>query len=107
MSAAFEMKIQSHQDNSGYAKDSVHNPDQLQDRLTTGDNRRCQCSIINRNNDKRIQHPLCAVKVCLSVENKAVNRVNDTQGERLDDCASGNNKARIQYTCLRRPQARR
>jgi hypothetical protein len=66
-----KMKTQTHQDNSGYAKDSVYRPDQLQDKVTTDDNRRCQCSIINRNDDKRIQHPLRTVKFHLSVVNKA------------------------------------
>jgi hypothetical protein len=67
----FEMKTQTHQDYSGYAKNSAYKPDQLQDRVTIDDNRRRQCSIINRNDDKRIQHPFRSVKVHLSVVNKA------------------------------------
>jgi hypothetical protein len=65
------MKTQTHQDHSGYAKDSAYKPDQLQERVTTDENRRCQCSVINRNDDKRIQHPFCTVKVHLLVGNKA------------------------------------
>jgi hypothetical protein len=79
------MKTQTHQNYSGYAKDSVLKPDQLQDRVTTDDNRRRQCSIINRNDDKRIQHPFRTVNFHLSVINKAADTEYDTQGERLDD----------------------
>jgi hypothetical protein len=65
----FEIETQTHQDNSSYAKDSAYKLDQLQKRVTADENRRCQCSVINRNNDKRIQHPFCTVRIHLSVGN--------------------------------------
>ena len=42
----------------------------------------------------------------MSVKGDDAKRVSDTQGERLDDCPSENNKAHMRYRCLRWLRAR-
>jgi hypothetical protein len=87
-------------------KTLVYQTDQLQDRVTIDgtDDVNAPLLIVTMTSVSNIRFVL---KDRMSVNGGDVERVSDTQRERLDDYPSRNNKARIRYRCLRWLRARR